>query len=59
MSDAKQKQLRVFLPPEQGDSFQRHKDVTERNLGAALSDSQFARVLITQALNTLDKTTEE
>lgn len=50
------KQLRVVIPPEQAEQFIRHKRRTEAAMAVSLTDSQYARMLVTQALKTLEKT---
>lgn len=50
------KQIRVSpLPADIGELFEKHKAATETALMAEISDSQYARMLISQALKELDR----
>lgn len=53
------KQLRVTLPEDMGDLFSKHKAATEAAIMAQLTDAQYAKMLITQALKTLEKRDHE
>lgn len=49
------KQLRVApLPQDVGDLFSKHKAATEAAIMAKLTDSQYAKMLISQALKELE-----
>lgn len=50
------KQFRVApLPQDVGDLFSKHKAATEAAIMAELTDSQYAKMLITHALKNLEK----
>ena len=48
------KQLRVTLPEDIGNLFGKHKAATEAAIMAELTDTQYAKMLVTQALKELE-----
>lgn len=51
-----EKRVRFILPTDYLEPFAHHKRETEARLAVALSDSQFARMLVMQSINQLEKT---
>ena len=49
------KHIRVALPDDMGEAFQRNKAATEAAIMASLTDAQYAKMLIVQALKVLEE----